>query len=238
MPAGLGVSAKGGYHGRMPLAERIRFFLVDDHALFAEGLALVIDAHPGWKVLGASPSGQAALAEILELRPEVAVVDAALPDLGGDALVRLLRARGYAGAVVALSSHADRATVLGMFAAGANAYVLKHNSGQELELAVAAALRGRTWFSRELSDMVMEVALDGQSDRGRSGLTEREGLVLSLLCADRSPKEIAHLLGISRKTVDNHKAHIMAKLGVASHTALILKAVERGLCRPEAAAGQ
>ncbi|MCX7750771.1 MAG: response regulator transcription factor [Candidatus Bipolaricaulota bacterium] len=193
----------------------MRVVIVDDHGVVREGVARLL-AEAGLAVVGQAGTGREGLRLVRSLRPDVAVLDAALPELSGLALCRRVRERYPATAVVVLSMFDDPEWRAEAARAGAAAYVLKGDSPAALVDAVRRAGRG-------------EVLLPPPPVDGAFPLTPREREVVQLLAEGRKTAEIAHLLSRSIATVRAHKASAMRKLGVHTTPELVRRALDLGL---------
>jgi DNA-binding NarL/FixJ family response regulator len=196
----------------------IRAVLVDDHRILREGVRLLVEedmAASRITIVGDAASGAEAQRLIDHLRPDVLILDLALPDMSGIEVCRQARARGVA--VVILTMHVSSEHVRTARAAGAGAYVVKGSGISELAAAVRLVVAGESGpFPAVTEDPL-----------GR--LTAREREVLAEVAAGRSNKEIAGRLGISVHTVNTHRVHVMQKLGVHDAIALVRLAVGAGL---------
>ena len=192
----------------------VRTVIVDDHTLVREGIARIL-TEAGFEVVGQAASGREGWRLVRETSPDVAILDAALPELSGVELCRRLRRREVA--VVVLSMFDDPEWRAEAARAGAAAYVLKGDSPAALVDAVCRAVRG-------------EVLLP-LPPHGASLLTGREREVVQLVAEGKKTSEIAHILSRSVATVRAHKASAMRKLGAHTTAALVQTALERGLVR-------
>lgn len=213
-----------------PADDRLRVLLADDHAILREGVRLVLEAQPDIVVVGEARDGEETLVLAHRLRPDVVVMDIAMPGLNGLEATRRLRAELPAVQIVILTMHADREYITQVVQAGAAGYVLKQAAGQELVRALRAVRAGEAYLhplaARALiGDYLRRVDHDGPED----GLTPRERQVLSLVARGASNRAIANELGISVKTVEAHRANLMAKLDMHDRTELVRYAIRTGL---------
>lgn len=206
----------------------LTFLLCDDHALFREGLAALLAHQTGWRVVAQAADGQEAVRLAAELKPDLAVLDVAMPGISGiDAAVRL-REVSPDTRIVALSMYGDEHYRRRMFAAGAAAYVLKNEAGAELVAAIHAVLRGETFLSPSLHTQGPPQP-QRCADLDQEKLTPREREVLRLLAQGRRAKDIATTLGISAKTVETYRGRVMLKLGADNLVELVKFAIRAGL---------
>lgn len=211
----------------------IRVVLADDHTLVRSGIRRILDAHPGFEVVGEAGDGMEALALVQTAAPDVIVLDLNMPGTGGlDALPKLKLAQPSLKVVV-LSMHAGREYVARAMKGGADAYLLKDSAVQDLVAAVEAVLVGRSYFSPSIQALMAEL-LRGESREPARGtsLTDREREVLGWLARGLSSKEVARRLDISVRTVETHRANLMHKLGVKSVALLIQIALREGIIDP------
>jgi DNA-binding NarL/FixJ family response regulator len=202
----------------------LRVVLADDHAILRDGLATVLrDA--GIDVVGEAADGEAALALIERLRPDVAVVDIEMPGMTGIEVARKARDAGLQTAVVILSMHRRRYLVRESIDAGASGFVVKEAAAADLLESVRVAAAGSLY----LSPSIARFALSGRERN--EPLTPREREVLRLVALGLSSKEIAEKLQVTRGTVDNYRAAIMDKLGVRHIPGLVKYAILLGIAR-------
>jgi DNA-binding NarL/FixJ family response regulator len=213
----------------------IRVLLADDHALVRAGLAALVRDLPGIEVVAEAGDGREALALIARHRPNVVLMDVAMPGLNGlEAAARI--AREFPGVhVIVLSAYGDEEYVLAALRAGATGYLLKGASPQELELAITAAARGEAYLTPATSRHVVEdYRRRAAGDAGApAALTPRQREILQLVAEGKSSKEIAVLLDLSVKAVESHRGQIMERLGVHDLTGLVRFAIRIGLVSPE-----
>jgi DNA-binding NarL/FixJ family response regulator len=214
--------------------DRIKVFVVDDHAVVRRGLRAFFESEPDLEVVGAAGSGTQALdlldgLEAQGRRPDVVVMDMQMRPLNGIETTHLIRARYDNVAVVVLTSYADDELVRGAVEAGASGYVLKDADTDELAAAVRAAHRGELQLDPAVARRLLSSLGAASRSEAEADLTTREVEVLRLVGAGAANKEIAARLGISERTVRTHVSHILGKLGLASRTQAALWAVREGL---------
>jgi DNA-binding NarL/FixJ family response regulator len=210
--------------------DRLRVVLADDHAILREGVRLVLEAQPDIAVVGEAGTGEEALALARALRPDVVVMDIAMPGLNGLEATRRLRAELPAVQVVVLTMHADEEYVRQVVQAGAAAYVLKQAAAQELVRALRAVRAGEAYLHPAVTRALISDYRRRVDDTGPAdGLTPREREVLRLVARGASNRAIANDLGISVKTVEAHRANLMAKLAMHDRTELVRYAIRTGL---------
>lgn len=202
--------------------------LADDHRIVAEGLRSLLE--DGFDLVGTVGDGRALLAAAATLKPDVIVCDIGMPLLNGLDAIRELRKRGSPAKIVVLTMHADVPLATEALQAGASAYVLKQAAGEELVVAIHEALRGGMYIAPALARNVRTRV--GQPERARSlmsVLTPRQREVLQLVAEGRTMKEIAAALGVSTRTAETHKYHMMQTLGCRTTADLVRFAVTSGV---------
>lgn len=211
----------------------IRLVLADDHTLFREGLARLLDDVPGYTVVGEAGDGIDAVERVTTLAPDVLVLDIVMPRMNGIDAARELTQQKVATQIVMLSAHAEETYVTRALKAGASAYVTKRSGIVELLQALDAVTQGRTFVSPAVSATLVDglVRRGGQPapDTRLDVLTPRERAVLQLVAEGFSNKDAAEVLSISPATVETHRARLMQKLDVRNTAGLVLFAVRNGL---------
>ena len=214
----------------------IRVIVADDHHLVRQGIRALLDNASDMQVIGEAADGQEAFDLARELRPDVLVMDIAMPRLSGTQAVERICALGIGTRVVMLSMYSDKTLVRQALQNGAVGYLLKCSVMEELLLAVRAAKRGETYLSPAISGAIVADYLASQSSPALHSpfeqLTQREREVLQLICEGHTNTGIAQTLQISVKTVEKHRANIMAKLDVHNIAGLVRAAIRYGLVFP------
>lgn len=213
-----------------------RILLADDHQLLRAGLRLLLAGLPGMKVVGEASDGIEALALCETLRPDIVLMDIAMPRLNGLDALEAIRKRQLARHVIILSMLASEEHVLRALSLGASGYMLKDAAPAELELAISAVLRDESWLSPPISRQVVDAYLVRVSETAQKPahksldtLTPRQQEVLRLIAEGRSTKEIAFALELSIKTIETYRAQIMGKLGLQDIPGLVRYAIRQGI---------
>jgi DNA-binding NarL/FixJ family response regulator len=211
----------------------ISVFLADDHTIVREGLELILNAEADIQVAGQAEDGQGAVDGVSRLAPDVAVLDIAMPGLGGVAAARRIRHARPDTQVVILSMHATKEHISQALRAGARGYVLKECAGAELVDAVRAVHAGHSYLSQRVSDRVLESFAEPEAgerpDAPLACLSQREREVFHLVVAGRSNAEIGEILLLSPKTIETYRSRMYRKLGVHNLTELMRFAVRHKL---------
>jgi len=214
---------------------RIRVLLADDHAAVREALAVLVDSQPDMQVIAQAGTGDEAVERAREGRPDVAVLDLSMPAMSGLEVTTVLRDALPATRILMLTRHGEYHHVQELLRAGANGYVLKQSSSQELLQAIRVVASGKSFLDPLVAGQITQhyTAQPQPHPQGaiREELTPRELEVLRLLARGYANREIAVELGISVKTVDAHKANGMSKLGMASRIELVRFAILQGWLR-------
>lgn len=207
-----------------------RVLLVDDFPTTRAGVRSVLEAR-GFRIVGEAADGREALSSLQLLQPSVLVLDLGLPKIHGLDVARRARARQPDLKIVVHTMMVDEATAAQAFRDGASAYVLKQDPIACLVEAIEAALEGRRWLTPALSYAALETAerlFDSIADPCR-GLSEREHQILRFTASGLTSREIGEQLGISRRTVESHRANLQKKLGLSTYRDLVRYALRIGL---------
>jgi DNA-binding NarL/FixJ family response regulator len=205
------------------MAQKISVLLVDDHSLVRRGFRRILEDEADIEVTGEASSGEEAIQQASKLRPQVVVMDCALPGINGLETTRKILATYPKTLVLMLSMHAEDTWVSQALNAGARGYVLKNAMDLELGDAIRRIVAGETVVDAQLSG---QQALKGERN---TGLTTRELQILQMICAGKSNKEIASELELSPNTVGVHRANIMDALGIHKTAELVTYAIRNGL---------
>jgi DNA-binding NarL/FixJ family response regulator len=204
----------------------LRVLLADDHRLVRAGLRALLDALPDVEVVAEATDGEEAWRLIKELRPDAALLDISMPQLGGLTVLHHVTAAKLPTSVLLLSMYDNDEYVAEAVRAGARGYLIKDAAVEELGLALDAMRRGDVYLSPAIS---RKLALAFSGNRASPGLTGRQTQVLRLIALGKSSKEIARELDLSVKTVETHRTQIMDRLEIRDLAGLVRYAVRTGL---------
>jgi DNA-binding NarL/FixJ family response regulator len=208
------------------MPDDIRLLIADDHPIFRRGLLDVLAAEPGIRVIAEVVDGVAALGAIRRDQPDVALLDIQMPGLTGFQIAQEVTQEGLRTSLVFLTMYDEPAMLERALSVGVAGYVLKDAALSEIVQAVRTVVAGRTFVSPSLSDYLVRRAFPAREVTGKPGspldaLTERERLILRLIAESRTSKDIAGVLGIHYRTVENHRTAISQKLGLQGSHALV-----------------
>jgi DNA-binding NarL/FixJ family response regulator len=213
--------------------KKIRILLADDHNIMRRGLRLLLERQPGFEVVGEAADGRQALDCAEATKPDVIVLDVAMPNLSGTEAAQRLSTLLPHAAIVILSMHSDEGYLLRALKAGAKGYVLKDAAENDLIEAIKAVSEGKAFFSPEISKILVEDYVREMKRRGAEDsyelLTVREREILQMLAGGKSNKDIATLLNLSLYTVETHRRNLQDKLNLHSLADVILYAVRKGI---------
>jgi DNA-binding NarL/FixJ family response regulator len=194
----------------------VRVLIADDHGIVRSGLRLLLERQPDVEVIGEAADGAEARELAIRERPDLAILDLKMPKLTGLQATREIKAQAPEVAVLILSMHDDDRYVAEAMKAGASGYVVKTQADTDLVAAIRAVERGESFPAPE----------------ARGALTPREEEIVKLVAEAHTTKEIAAILHLSEKTVENHRANAMRKLGMRDRVELVRYAIRRGLIEP------
>jgi two-component system nitrate/nitrite response regulator NarL len=221
-------TAVGGTIGSVSVTRRVRVLVADDHPVFRDGIVRAIEERPELSLVGVATDGRAALEQIREAEPDVALLDIKMPGLDGSRVLRALQRDGVPTKVLFLSAFGDPALVYEALEGGAAGFLSKDAERTAICEAVERAARGETVLSPGLeSGLAGQIRLRAHDDR--PVLTPRERQVLALLAEGRSAPDIARDLILSTTTIKTHLGHLYEKLGVSDRAAAVAEAMRRGL---------
>jgi len=212
-----------------PPAVTKRIVIIEDHTAVREMLAEILKVDPAYKIVGESGEGQQACQLCLELKPDLIVLDARLPGLSGVDILRRISKQLKSTRVLVFSAYESPALVREMLEAGAHGFVEKTAGLGEFKKGLGTIAQGGTYFGPGVAALLRTVVANNSSTSGIETLTDREREILKLVAESHSTKEIAQKLGISVKTVDNHRTNLMRKLDLHDVASLTRYSLEIGL---------
>lgn len=211
----------------------MRVLLADDHGIVRRGMRALLETEPGVTVVAEAADGQDALRLCEEHRPDLLIVDVGMPRLNGIDVAARSQKLQPPPRVIVLSMHADESYVLRALDAGAQAYLLKDATDEDLLPALRAVAKGKRFFSPAIAGVLAEDYVRQMQARGLDDsyglLTDREKEVLQLLAEGRSNKDVASLLQLGLSTVETHRSNLMQKLGLHNTAEIVLYAVRKRL---------
>ena len=218
--------------------ERIRILLVDDHAVLRGGLRALLSMEPDMEVVGEVGTGEQGLERARALRPDVVVMDLAMPGMGGLEATKQIAALELGARVLILTSHAEEEYLLPVLEAGGSGYVRKTHADEDLIAAIRTVSRDEVFLYPSATKLLLRGFRTAETagERGPlEELSEREREVLGLTAEGFSSAEIGKKLFLSPKTVDTYRYRLMQKLGLAHRSELVRFALETGVLRPSTA---
>jgi DNA-binding NarL/FixJ family response regulator len=206
----------------------VKVLVVEDHHLVRQGIIALIEKSGEMQIVGEAADGFEALSKIKELKPEVVIMDIAMPNLNGVQTIEQLKRQGINTKVVVLSMYSDPATIRQALKKGAKGYLLKRSVTEELLAAIRAAAQDEIHLSPSIAEIINSVTSMDASENEIEELTDREHEVLKLIVDGHTNGAIGYILNISIKTVEKHRASIMTKLHVHDTASLVRVAIRNG----------
>jgi DNA-binding NarL/FixJ family response regulator len=212
----------------------IKIILADDHKLVRQGMRALLDAQPDLEVFGEAGDGQEALHLIDTLSPDIAFLDVMMPNLNGIEVAKIARERKSKTKLIFLSMHANATYVVRALQSGAFAYLLKDSDFSEIMQAIQNVSEGKRYLNAAIANEVFEMLLNSDVEKPDSlgVLSPREREILQLIAEGNTNASVAEKLSLSVRTVESHRAHIMAKLRFGSQADLVRYALQQGLISP------
>jgi DNA-binding NarL/FixJ family response regulator len=208
----------------------IRILIVDDHGVVAEGLRFVVEAQPDMQVIGCIQDSQEAVHRAVEMRPDIVLMDHAMPVLNGTEAAHMIGERCPQTRVIMLSMHSNRIHVLRALQAGAAGYVLKMSAAKEVVDAIRLVHKGGRYLSKQLADGVIDQLVSKTASQDPlERLSSRERQVLQMLAEGHAAANIAVALSLSPKTVETYRARMMEKLDIHDFATLVKFAIQNGI---------
>lgn len=210
----------------------LKIIIIDDHKLVREGLRSLLEGmDKPWEVVGGGANGVEAIELADRLRPEIVLMDVAMPDMNGIEAARGILERHPDTAIIAISMHAERSFIAGMLQAGAMGYIRKESAFEEISSAIETVSEGRVFLGEGIAKIVAADQAGGGA--GAAVLTKRETEVLGMLADGLKTREIADALHLSEKTIESHRRSICRKLDLYSVAELTKYAIRAGLTSVE-----
>lgn len=215
------------------MMSRIRVMIVDDHALVREGISALLKMYQDVEVVGEASDGSEAIDNAARLKPDVILMDIAMPGLGGLEATVEIKKRNPEFKIIVLSQYDDKEYVSRFLKANVSGYLLKRAVGGELIDAIRAVARGESYLHSSIASKVIDgyVGKDVERSDPYERLTDREKQVLKLIAEGNTHKEIATILGISAKTAIAHHTNIGEKLGIHTKAEIIKFAIQKGIIK-------
>ena len=208
----------------------LRILIADDHDVMRDGTRNLIERQPGWVVCGLAATGREAVSQAIELQPDIVIMDMSMPELNGlDAAVQIRR-RLPRTEIIMFTAHETEDLVREVFEAGAKSFIYKSDAHEFLVDAIQSLSQHKPFFTSKVSEILFADLLsrsEGNSHRPEPGqrLTGREREIVQLVAEGQSNKEVADKLGISVRTAETHRAHILRKLNLDSVAGLVRYAI-------------
>jgi DNA-binding NarL/FixJ family response regulator len=218
--------------------QTIRVLVADDHTIVRRGLVSLLSLAEGIQVVGEAPDGMAAVECALQLDPDVVLMDINMPMLNGLEATRKIKKEAPHIKILVLSAHDNEEYIIQVIRSGANGYMLKNSSAEDLFSAIRSVYSGHAFFSPSVSKVILEsylkVSESPQPDPGadnvpESRLTAREREILQLVAEGKTHQMVANILHISVRTVDTHCNNIMKKLDIHESAGLVTYAIKNGI---------
>ena len=213
----------------------MRILIADDHGIVRAGVRMLLERQEDIEVIAEAENGAEARDLAIAHRPDLAILDVKMPELTGLEATRAIRAEAPEVAVLILSMHDEERYLFEALKAGASGYVLKSAADKDLIGAIRAVERGEPFLTPDAQQALIRDVLDrgpGEGSDAEHRLTPREEEVVKLVAEAHTNREIAALLGLSEKTVENHRSNAMKKLGMRDRVELVRYAIRRGLIEP------
>lgn len=213
---------------------KLKILLADDHEIFRQGLKSLFLAKDGIQIVGEAVNGLEAVELFKKTEPDIVIMDISMPELNGLLASKEILHNDKDAKIIILSTHLRDSYVSEALKMGVKGYVLKDSAMEDLVSAIRAVRKGQTYLSPKVTSLTVERMLKGEAFQGApvNRLSSREQEVLQLLAEGKSNKEIAEILFISPKTVDNHRSSIMKKLDVHDISGIVKYAIREDLIEP------
>ena len=213
-----------------------RILIADDHEIVRRGIRVLLQNHEGWEICGEAIDGADAVTKVMQMKPDLAILDIQMPKLNGLEATRQIRQQEPRTAILIMTIDESEYMFREVLKAGAKGFLLKSDAARSLKTAVEAIQRGQTFVTSQIWDRPIEGRLSDRgpgvlSEASRNRLTPRELEIVQHLAEGKTSKEVSALLGISVKTTETHRSNIMRKLNFHSVSQLVMYAVRNNLLR-------
>ncbi|MCA9741276.1 MAG: response regulator transcription factor [Deferribacteres bacterium] len=213
--------------------QKIKILLADDHPIVRNGISASLQSIDQFEIVGEAENGLKAVEMTTDLRPDVVIVDISMPEMCGISATKVIREKNPKTKVLVLTMHDEEQYMVQMLAAGANGYLAKNSSKDELVSAIHAICSNDVFYSPLISEDIIQRYIDAlesqQDEEDDIPLTNREKEILELISESLTTKEISAKLFISHRTVDTHRTNLMRKLNIRNTAGLVRFAIQKGL---------
>ena len=209
----------------------MRIVIADDHGIVRSGIRLLLERQPDLEVVAEAADGIEARDTVIRERPDLAILDVKMPGLTGLQATREIKAQAPEVSILILSMHDDERYLFEALKAGASGYVLKSQADTDLLAAIRSVERGEPFLSPAAQQALIRDVLE-RGEQAESELTPREEEIVKMVAEANTSREIAEMLHLSEKTVENHRANAMKKLGMRDRVELVRYAIRQGLIEP------
>ncbi len=219
------------------MSNPVRIMLADDHTIVRQGLARLLEDHQGLKVVGEAINGQAAVEKAMKLKPDIIIMDIAMPRMNGIEATKRIRKQLPETKIIILSMYSHEHYIHELLECGVSGYLLKDSGGRDIIKAIDSAMKNETFLSPSISKKVVDSYLSPTKSSSKAELykqlSNREREVFQLIAEGHPTRQIADMLCVSISTIKSHRAKIMEKLGIETSVKLIHFAIQLGLVDPD-----
>ena len=219
------------------MTESIRILLADDHTIVRQGLARLLEEQPDLKVVGQATNGKKAIERALDLKPDIVIMDIAMPRMNGLEAAKRIRKQLPGTKILILSMYSHEHYIHDLLETGVSGYLLKDSSGRDIIKAIRAAMKDETFLSPSISKKLVETYLSQRKSSPKAErykqLSNREREVFQLIAEGHSTRQIADMLCVSISTIKSHRVNIMEKLDIDTPVKLVHFAIQLGLVDPD-----
>ena len=219
------------------MSDMIRIMIADDHTIVRQGLARLLNDQPDLTVVGEAVNGRTAVDKALELKPDIIIIDIAMPQMNGLEAAKRIRKKLPGTKILILSMYSHEHYIHDLLETGVSGYLLKDSSGRDIINAIHAAMSDETFLSPSISKVLVDAYRSPRKNYSSAErykkLSNREREVFQLIAEGHSTRQIADMLYVSISTIKSHRAKIMEKLGIESAVKLVHFAIQLGLVDPD-----